>query len=39
MADPVWITGTLETQAWTSDIADTDYVMAGVSVEKFEWRD
>jgi hypothetical protein len=38
MADPVWITGTLKTQAWTGDVADTDYVMSGERVEKFEWQ-
>jgi hypothetical protein len=39
MADPVWITGTLKTQAWSGDVADSDYVMAGDKVEKFKWRD
>ena len=24
MGDPVWITGTLATQLWTSDVADAD---------------
>jgi hypothetical protein len=35
MADPVWITGTITTQLWTSDAADSDYVMTGDRVEKF----
>jgi hypothetical protein len=39
MADPVWITGRLKTQAWSGDVADSDYVMAGDKVEKFQWRD
>jgi hypothetical protein len=38
MADPVWITGTLKTQAWSGDVADTDYVMTGERVEKFDWQ-
>lgn len=35
MEDPVWITGTITTQLWTNDAADSDYVMAGDRVEKF----
>lgn len=38
MADPVWITGTMKTQAWSGDVADTDYVMTGDKVEKFDWK-
>ena len=38
MADPVWITGTMKTQAWSGDVADTDYVMTGEKVEKFDWK-
>jgi hypothetical protein len=38
MADPVWITGTMKTQAWSGDIADSDYVMTGEKVEKFDWK-
>ena len=36
MGDPVWITGTLATQLWTSDVADADYVMKGDKIEKFD---
>jgi|CXWL01.1.fsa_nt_gi hypothetical protein len=39
MADPYWITGIITTRAWTGDMADTDYVMAGEKVELFEWKD
>lgn len=35
MEDPVWVTGTITTQLWTSDAADADYVMTAEKVEKF----
>ena len=33
MADPYWITGTITTKVWSSDVADTDYVMTAIQVE------
>ncbi len=39
MADPYWITGRINTQAWSSDIADSDYVLTADKVEIFEWDD
>jgi len=39
MEDAYWITGTISTKAWTSDMADTAYVLAGDKVEIFEWTD
>ena len=39
MADPYWVTGTMSTKVWTSDMADSDYVMSADKVEVFEWKD
>ena len=39
MADPYWVTGRMSTKVWTSDMADSDYVMTGDAVELFEWKD
>ena len=39
MADPYWVTGRMSTKVWTSDMADSDYVMTGDAVEVFEWKE
>lgn len=39
MADPYWVTGRINTQAWSSDMADSDYVLSADKVEIFEWKD
>lgn len=39
MADPYWVTGKINTKAWTSDIADSDYVLTADKIEIFEWEE
>lgn len=34
--DAVWITGTLQTEGWTGDLASVGYNMTGMTVELFE---
>jgi len=34
--EPVWITGTMHTKRWTSDIAEAHYQMDGTGIEKYE---
>ena len=39
MADPYWVTGKINTKVWTSDIADSDYVLTADKIEIFEWKE